>query len=134
MLTPSRKGSATTSTRLSLITNWLNSRMASAMSSLTGPGEYTLPCSMMATGLLAEQLNDHRAVGHRQPAVLPGSSEGLLHCHAKAGSCWPAAVHADGLRASTVKMLLLLTRRCSPDTIKGNVASSVTAQAVGRGQ
>ena len=67
MLTPSLKGSATTSTRLSLITNWLNSRMASAISSLTGPGEYTLPCSMMATGRVVKQLGDHRAVGHRQP-------------------------------------------------------------------
>lgn len=45
MLTPSLKGRHTTSTRWSLMTNWLNSRMASAISSLTLPGSYTRPCT-----------------------------------------------------------------------------------------
>jgi hypothetical protein len=48
MLTPSLKGSATTSTRESFLTTSLNSLMASAASSLTCPGQYVLPCNAAA--------------------------------------------------------------------------------------
>ena len=50
MLTPSLKGRASTSTLESWRTNWLNSLMASAISSFTPAEQYVRPC-MTASGI-----------------------------------------------------------------------------------